>query len=193
MAYWDSARNPERKFLEVEDEVVRFPSADLVRCCNVVTREPVRRGVHFFEFVLHGFDREQWCGVTTDSTQAGMRVSGWNLRGWTYYSGNRQGTSDGKPALHVNKQVVRGFEQVQRGDVLGMLLDADRRGLVFLRNGALQSACDLLPRNRSPLFVLAHVGAAGDHVELRRHRPEQAPPAALEALDMLLRKVAPVQ
>jgi len=193
MCFWDTVGNPERKFLEVEEGAVKFPHADFVTCCNVLTREPVRRGGHFFEFMMHRLGGEQWCGVTTDNTQAGMRVSGWNLKGWSYYSGNREANSNGRPALHVNKKVVQSFAHVLEGDIVGVLLDADRRGLVFLRNDDVQGVCELLPRNRSPLFLFTHVGAEGDHVEVRRLPPSQAPRNAVVALEQLVGHIAPVQ
>lgn len=54
---WD-LQNPEARQIEVEGNVVKAPRlrSDFV---NVLTKEPIRSGVHYFEFVLHMVGDEQ--------------------------------------------------------------------------------------------------------------------------------------
>lgn len=51
-------QNPEARQIEVEGNVVKAPRlrSDFV---NVLTKEPIRSGVHYFEFVLHMVGDEQ--------------------------------------------------------------------------------------------------------------------------------------
>ena len=52
MYSWDHEGNPQKSEIEVEGSVVRSP--DLRRdFVNVLTREPMRSGMHYYEFVLH--------------------------------------------------------------------------------------------------------------------------------------------
>lgn len=189
---WGYDDNPERRFLQVDGASVSFPSDDKANFCNVVTEEPVLSGRVYFEFLLHHVGDEQWCGVTVDPAQAGSRVSGRNLlRSWTYYCGRRWGDSrafkdEGIPCLQVGKRSVQKFARVSSGDTIGMLLDADRRAVCFLRNGELQGACVLDGAGRQPLYALTHLDAAGDAVELRASPAELAPRAARDALSAVL-------
>jgi len=196
MGFWDLEGNPERAFLEVEnDTLVHIPRSEeasdaKVTCCNVLTREPIRKGVHHFEFVLHRVGGECWCGLTTDPAQGGMRISGWNLRGWTYYT-RKPGGGRNPPALHVNKKEEMPFSRILVGDRIGLLVDVDRRGIAFLRNGELEGVCSMLPRTRAPLYLITHLGAPGDRVELCVVPIEDADDEAVEELERLLADVVP--
>jgi len=90
----------------------------------------------------------------------------------------------GVPGLHVDKKAVQSFARVVSGDVIGMLVDAQRRGVAFLRNSDLQGAF-LLDSTSKPLYVITHLDAAGDTVELRANAPSYAPKAAFDAIDAL--------
>jgi len=192
---WDTAGNPDRRFLSGDGNIVEFPSDARANFCTVMTAKPVRRGAHFFEFIMHHVGDEQWCGVTTDRIQAGRLVSGRKLDGWSYYAGRRQydpPPPGGVAALHVNRQVVQQFEQVRSGDVIGMLLNAKKRAVAFLRNGQLQGTCQL-PAMRKPLYLFTHLDASGDAVELRNPPLSEAPAAAKQAIEALTAAARPLR
>merc|ERR1712031_26314 len=73
--------------------------------CTVLTKEPIRSGVHYFEFVMHSIGDEQWCGVTSNPRFFGPRANPRMAKDcWTYYCGRRHsggGLRDGKGALHA--------------------------------------------------------------------------------------------
>ena len=87
---WDIRGNPDWSQLCVEGSSVQCPElrSDFV---NVMTQEPLSKGVHYIQFVMHHIGDEQWCGVVIDKSQAGSACSGRSLRAWSYYCG-RQGT-----------------------------------------------------------------------------------------------------
>ncbi|CAJ1429157.1 unnamed protein product, partial [Effrenium voratum] len=70
--HWDP-RNCEIQQIVIEGTVVSCPrmKSDFV---NVLTCEPLRSGVHYFEFVLHHVGDEQWCGVTMRKDMEGCSV-----------------------------------------------------------------------------------------------------------------------
>lgn len=181
---WDWEGNPEKEMLNVEGGRVTCPNlrSDYV---NVLTKEPMRSGRHYFEFVMHHIGDEQWCGVIADSRQAGMRTSGRGLVAWTYYCGrmrsHRTDISDGLGALHAQGRAVVEFAKPKaQGDVIGMLVDLDTGAIAFDLNCELQGAC-AIPVGQ-PLWVLTHVDTPRDDVELRKPSLDDAPPANLEAL-----------
>jgi hypothetical protein len=181
-AAWDISGNPDRRFLEGEDYCVSFPSDAKTNFVNVLTREPLKRGVHFFEFTMHRIGDEQWCGLTEESFQAGALVSGRNLSAWSYYCGRRQPKRPQDfAALHANKRSQQKFAHVSSGDVISLLVDASQRVAVFLRNGELQGVCRL-PRSQQPLYVFTHLDASGDAVSLKQIPLEQAPQLAIDVL-----------
>eukprot|EP00933_Yihiella_yeosuensis_P033651 TRINITY_DN27305_c0_g1_i1.p1 TRINITY_DN27305_c0_g1~~TRINITY_DN27305_c0_g1_i1.p1 ORF type:complete len:913 (-),score=211.69 TRINITY_DN27305_c0_g1_i1:175-2913(-) len=179
---WNSS-NPDHRVLSFEGAMVRFVTDEFVDYCNVVTMRPVRFGRHLFEVVVHHVGDHLWIGVTTDEVQAGAQVAGWNLRAWSYYTGRRGlGQSGLQPGLHVDGQARADFQHVVDGDTIGLLIDADRWAVAYLRNREFQGAC-ALSGGRGPLFILAHLDAADDLVELRKIPLEEAPSEAVEALD----------
>ena len=184
MYSWDFEGNPSKEEIEVSGSVLRAPK--LRRdFCNVLTQEPMRSGLHYYEFVLHKVGDEQWCGVTMAPEMAGARVDGRSLEAWTYYCG-RAGRSDGsmhngKGGLHACKKAVKEFEKAcTPGNVIGMLVDADKRRLAFALDGRLQGACKV-PGDK-PLFVITQMDTRLDHVELRKPSLDEAPPSNLTAL-----------
>jgi len=187
---WNLASNPERRFLQAEGRTVSFPSDAKANFVNVLTSTPISEDAIYFEFLMHKIGDEQWCGVTVDPSQGGMRISGWNLRGWTYYGGRRwehelAHRSNGRPSLIANKKIVQGFARVVSGDTIGMLVDAGEHAVAFLRNGELQGAC-LLDTQRREFYAITHLDAEGDTVELRARPSSDAPPIAREAIKALL-------
>jgi len=176
---WDVACNPNRDLLQGDASIVRFreESVDYV---NVVTRAPVSQGIHFFEFVMHHVGDEQWCGVCLDRARAGYHGSD---EGWFYYSGRRYSR---RGALHAprERQHVQDFAGVASGDIIGMLLDVDGGGLVFLLNDAIQGSCRVAARR--PLFLCTSLDRAGDHVELRKPPLADTPQSATQALEAIL-------
>lgn len=181
---WDLEGNPDKHYLKVDGSRLTCPRLR-VDYCNVLTKEPLRSGRHYFEFVMHYIGDEQWCGVTNESSQAGARTSGRQLHAWTYYCG-RMGTNnhsirDGQAALHAEGKAVVVFEKPKSsGDVIGMLVDMEAGAIAFDLNGKLQGAC-AIPVN-SPMWVLTHMDTQRDNVELRKPSLEDAPPANLDAL-----------
>eukprot|EP00442_Polarella_glacialis_P003772 CAMPEP_0115091666 /NCGR_PEP_ID=MMETSP0227-20121206/26255_1 /TAXON_ID=89957 /ORGANISM="Polarella glacialis, Strain CCMP 1383" /LENGTH=306 /DNA_ID=CAMNT_0002483235 /DNA_START=105 /DNA_END=1025 /DNA_ORIENTATION=+ len=185
---WDLAHNPccEQLCVETSSEggsILTCPglASDYV---NVLTQEPLRSGVHYFQFLMHKIGDEQWCGVVADSRIAGRQYSGRNLRGWTYYCGRMNSGSssikDGKGALHAEGHAVVEFQKLNpSGDVIGMLVDCDVGALAFELNGTVQGACKI---PKEPLYVLTHMDQSKDKVELRKPPLPDAPQASLEAL-----------
>ncbi|CAK9086427.1 unnamed protein product, partial [Durusdinium trenchii] len=180
---WNS-NNPDIRFLSIQGEHVTFKSDQFADHCVALTRRPMFYGRHFYEFHIHHFSDQLRCGVTTDAIQAGAQVAGHNLRGWCYYSGqmnpSRKALSAG---LQINNKVVQDFTFMTAGDAIGVIVDADRWSVAFLRNRVLQGSCAMASPTREPLFLLVHLDAAADHVELRKVSLEEAPPKALEELD----------
>merc|ERR1712182_162139 len=82
---------------------------------------------------------------------------------------------------HVDKKALQEFAHVSSGDVIGLLVDANKRSLAFLLNGQLQGMTQL-PRSRQPLYVFTHLDASGDCVELRELPLPEAPQTALDAI-----------
>jgi len=184
MCTWDHAGNLARSMLVVDGGVVTCPGlvTDFV---NVLTREPVRRGAHYFEFHMHYIGDEQWCGLVANPAQAGRFVSGRRLEAWTYYAGRMRSNSDnivdGQAALHALGKAVVPFKKPGReGSVIGMLVDVGKGAVAFSLNGELQGAC-AIPTDK-PLWVMTHVDTDRDHVELRKPSLKDAPPSNLEAL-----------
>jgi hypothetical protein len=181
---WDFDGNPSKDQIQVEGAHLTCPDmrSDYV---NVITKEPMRAGRHYFQFVMHHIGDEQWCGVIADPTQAGYRFSGRSMKAWTYYCG-RMGSNysssirDGNGALHAQGKAVVEFEKLNpSGDVIGMLVDLDLGAIAFDRNGKLQGAC---PIEKVPLWVVTHVDTNEDYVELRKPCLDDAPPDNLESL-----------
>eukprot|EP00439_Symbiodinium_sp_Y106_P076381 s224_g15.t1 len=110
---WDVQGNPDSHHIEVEGAVVRCPNLR-TDYCNVLTKEPMRSGLHYYEFVLH-------------------------------------------------KAVVEFEKACTPGNVIGMLVDVDKRLLAFALDGRLQGACKLA--GGEPLYVMTHVDTPEDHVE----------------------------
>eukprot|EP00971_Amphidinium_carterae_P131376 2602201-Amphidinium_carterae.1 len=112
MWMWDGDNNPDAHQIEIEGSHARCSKlrTDFV---NVLTKEPVRNGRHYFEFVMHHIGDEQSCGVVNDETQAGSRYSLRSLTAWTYYPGRMRrgfGTGtikDGLGALHAKGKAVK--------------------------------------------------------------------------------------
>jgi len=184
MCEWDVTSNPDRRLLEIDGCTVRFPSDRLANFCNVLTKDPICAGTHFFEFEMQQIGDEQWCGVTADKSQAGTRVSGRNLRAWTYYCGRRRPNPSSPAGLYACRQVAQQCAPVVDGDVIGMVVDANRRAVSFLRNGELQGALKLAP-TRIPLYVITHLDASSDTVALRKLPMSEAPRHAIKAMDSL--------
>merc|ERR1740129_1365206 len=167
MFTWEVAGNPNCKAFMLEGtSTLTCPSLNS-DYCNVLTKEPIRTGVHYFEFVMHHIGDEQWCGLVQDTNMAGRRTSGRELEGWFYYAGRmgaRSGTlRDGKGALHAEGRAVTEFKKLKsEGDVIGMLVE---------------------------LYVLTHLDTRRDKVELRKPNLMDAPPANLEALTGELLKI----
>lgn len=182
---WDIASNPAQASLQGEGGIIKCPrlSRDY---CNVITQEPMRSGVHYFEFVMHFIGDEQSCGVVADPSQVGHSPGLRGLKAWAYYPGRVRyrgsvgDIRDGKGALHANGRAVKEFASLkEEGDVIGMLVDLDQGAIAFDLNGELQGACEI---PKVPLWVITHVDTARDHVELRKPCLDDAPPANLDAL-----------
>jgi len=182
--YWDKESNPTGKYLEVDGGSLKCPD---LPCdyCNVITREPIADGVHYFQFHLHLYGDEQWCGLTPDVKLAGNEH--WQAvpskHGYMYYTGRGDG------ALEALGHKLKECENVKRsGSIIGMLVDCDSGAVAFDLDGNIQGACEI-PKN-APLWVLTHVDTRKDHVELRKPSLQEAPPSNLEALQGALLDVS---
>lgn len=174
--YWDLEGNPSASQLDVEGGVVqcRRLRTDYT---NVVTREPVCSGLHYFEFHLRHYGDEQWCGLTPDKGMAGPEhhKAVPSKTGWFYYTGRNEGAIE---ALGCSLKTV---DFVKRSDnTIGMLVDCDMGAAAFDLNGKIQGACEI-PKS-TPLWVLTHLDTPQDHVELHKPSLQDAAPANFEAL-----------
>lgn len=184
MAEWDHENNPACDHLEIQGGTLKCPNlrTDYV---NVLTREPMRSGKHYFQFVMHNIGDEQWCGVVSNPEQAGSRYGGRSLTAWTYYCGRMKSyssdTVDGDAALHAQGKAVKQFKKLQpSGDVIGMLVDLDEGAIAFELNAELQGACPI--PTATPLWVLTHPDTRNDHVELVKLTLQDAPVSSIESL-----------
>lgn len=168
---WDFKSNPDSRLLAGSGTTVSYGNGkyDYV---NVISQEPVRKGFHYFEFVMHSVQDEQWCGVSPFKERAGH--SGEAAGGWFYYCGRRY---QGNGELHAGRErsSVKQMQHVKDGDVIGMLLDADEGILVFMLNGNVEGACAV---TTEPLYLSTSLDVENDSVELRK------PPVATSPLDL---------
>jgi len=193
MFSWNVDGNPNKDYLGLDEPSILTCPNLRSDYCNVLTKEPITQGVHYFEFVMHHIGDEQWCGVVSNPHQAGTRFSGRSLTAWTYYAGrmgSRSGSiRDGKGALHVEGRAVVEFTALRStGDVIWMLVDMVAGAIAFDLNGDLQGAC-AIPTDK-PLYVLTHVDTPKDKVELRKPCLMDAPPPNLEAMKGALLNVS---
>ncbi|OLP77920.1 hypothetical protein AK812_SmicGene41970 [Symbiodinium microadriaticum] len=174
MFTWDTM-NPDIEQLQIEGSVIRSPDlhSDYV---NVLTQEPIQKGIHYYEFVLHKVGDEQWCGVTMSPEMAGRRYSGRSLDAWCYYVAMW--------GVEVAPAEASGMARVpcthRERNVINMLVDGDKRIVAFALEGRVQGACKI--PGEEPLYVLTHMDTKLDHVELRKPMLEDAPAEALHAL-----------
>eukprot|EP00746_Dinoflagellata_sp_MGD_P162501 gnl/MRDRNA2_/MRDRNA2_90090_c0_seq1.p1 gnl/MRDRNA2_/MRDRNA2_90090_c0~~gnl/MRDRNA2_/MRDRNA2_90090_c0_seq1.p1 ORF type:complete len:338 (-),score=73.93 gnl/MRDRNA2_/MRDRNA2_90090_c0_seq1:107-985(-) len=179
---WDISGNTCSELLEGQEGSIVYARGrfDYV---NVLTQEPLRQGRHFFEVKMHTIGDEQLCGVMQDKSQAGHVHGIRNLLSWSYYCGRRFERNgsiiDGMAALHANGYAVTEFNKPVNGDVIGMIVDADRGALAFMLNGKLQGACEV---PKCPLYIFTHLDQQGDHVQLMKLPLDEAPQEALDAL-----------
>jgi len=173
---WDLEGNPSKAELDIEGGVVKCPKLR-TDYANVLTQEPVTHGLHYFEFHMHYYGDEQWCGLSPDKTFAGPghKHAIPSKSGWMYYTGRSEG------ALEAQGRRLKKFEYVGRSNsIIGMLVDCDNGAVGFDLNGSIQGACEI-PKN-TPFWILTHLDTRNDHVELRKLSLEDAPPANLHAL-----------
>lgn len=166
--FWNIASNPDAGLLSGKDGDVWY-SDEQYDYVNVVTQEPVRRGFHYFEFVMHKIGDEQWCGVTPAKERAGHR--GGSVEGWFYYSGRRY-ADKGAFAVMQERNKVKEFEHVRDGDVIGLMLDADEGRIAFSLNGRLQGV-GAIPKE--PVYLTTSLDREQDRVELRKPPVEDSP------------------
>jgi hypothetical protein len=181
---WDLEGNPAKDQIECHLGDLRAPNlrTDFV---NVVTQEPLRKGLYYFQFVVHSFNDEQWCGIVTDKSQAGNSVGGYRIEGCFYYLGRKGG---GTASLRFGNKSMKRCDQPKDGDVIDMLVDMDAGALAFGMNGSLQSACQIFA---GPVFLFTTVDRPEDHIQLRKLLPEYAPSELREALKGTL--IAPAE
>lgn len=95
LSTWDLDGNPDKEQLSCSggDMILKGSGQDYVL---VLTQAPLTSGTHFFEFIMHKVQDEQWCGVVTDKSRAGHScgesIYGRNpdfKAGWFYYCGRR--------------------------------------------------------------------------------------------------------
>jgi len=177
MFSWDIAGNPAADHISADGGHL-YASNLRTDFVNVVAKEPVHDGIHFFEFVVHKVQDEQWCGVVGNTSQAGCSVYGTKLAGRFYYFNRGQGCGAWlRESQGSNRQT---FAWPKDGDVIGMLLDVKSRALVFALNGELQGSCTV--PGEGPLYFFTTVDRPNDHMELRKPLVGDAPAAMMAAL-----------
>merc|ERR1740129_727962 len=167
---WDQENNPCKQHLSLDGGgcVVSYKRG-APDFCSVVARSPVESGVHLFEFVTHKIGDELWVGVVDDPGIAGPRT---NLRvhrsAYVYYCGRRRGVTnlrDGQASLQGGGKAELKFDQICDGDVVGLLLNADRHRAIFFKNSIMQGEC-VVPAK--PLWLVVQLDAVDDRVEVRK-------------------------
>merc|ERR1711924_502213 len=110
---------------------------------TVVAKEPIRKGRHYFQFIMHNVEDEEWCGVTPLPEQAKANPHPNHLKGWLYYCGRmRPGNIRAKGGLMFMEEdddtpgelVIKRYPAdgiVPQGDVIGMAIDLDLGRIVF--------------------------------------------------------------
>jgi len=182
---WDLEGNPSKWGLEIEGSVIKCPQLQS-DYSNVVTREPVSKGLHYFEFVLVNYGDEQWCGLTPSKDMAGPEHDKAipSKNGYMYYTGRKEGAIEAM-GNHLGKAK---FVNRSDGSVIGMLVDCDNGAVAFDVNGEVQGACEI-PK-ATPMWLLTHVDTRKDHIELRKPCLDDAPPAHFDALKGALLQVS---
>jgi len=172
---WDFDGNPARQHLVCDAGHLRVPClrTDFV---NVVTQEPLRNGLHFFEFVAHHMGDELWFGVVNGKEQAGSSVYQVDLTCSCY-------CFDGRGQAEIwtfDSRTVRTARSIEIGDVIGMAIDVDAYKIAFAVNGELEFVTDV-PRP-GPIYCMTCVDTPEDHVELRKPPLSEAPPQLINGL-----------
>jgi len=174
--FWDLESNHSKAELDIEGSVVKCPKLNR-DYCNVVTKEPISTGLHYFEFHLHHYGDEQWCGLTPDKTMAGgeREKAVPSKNGCMYYTGRQTG------AIEAFGKRLKECKFAERSNsIIGMLVDCGEGAVAFDLNGEIQGACKIEMNTR--LWVLTHVDTKNDHVELRKPSLQDAPPSNFDAL-----------
>lgn len=141
---------------------------------NVVTQEPIRNGLHYFQFVVHSVNGEKRCGIVADKSQAGNCAKGDQLQGCFYYSGH-----SGTHSLRFGNNIITRCDGPNDGDIIDMLVDFDAGALAFGLNGSLQCACEIYAPQA---YLFTTVCGLDDHVELRKLSPYDAPSQLAQAI-----------
>lgn len=181
---WELEGNPLARTLDIQGSHLRCPDLDR-DFCNVLTKEPIRSGQHYFQFLMHTIGDEGWCGLVCDSKYAGVHYIEHSRHCWAYYCGRMGSTNSG--SLHAEGHAVKDFEKVKpTGDVIGMLVDLDSGKVAFELNGRVQGAC-AIPRR--PLWCFTVVDTPHDHVELRKLPLDEADAQSISALNGALLEI----
>lgn len=183
--HWSSQANASAHELDIEGAVVRCPRLT-TDYTNVLTQEAISSGLHYFEFHLHHYGDEQWCGLTPNKDMGGPEHEKAvpSKTGYMYYTGRRHGAIEAvgfklKDAVFMDRD---------NGSVIGMLVDCDEGAVAFDVNGSVQGACSIPVA--TPLWLLTHLDDNRDHVELRKPCLQDAPPDHFDALKGALLQVS---
>eukprot|EP00929_Paragymnodinium_shiwhaense_P114914 TRINITY_DN8347_c0_g1_i3.p1 TRINITY_DN8347_c0_g1~~TRINITY_DN8347_c0_g1_i3.p1 ORF type:complete len:297 (-),score=35.21 TRINITY_DN8347_c0_g1_i3:218-985(-) len=160
---WDIKGNPAKAHIEGDGGHLLSPNlqTDFV---NVLAQEPVTEGTHYFEFVVHRVQDEQWCGMAHDKSQAGRSAHGSTLLGRFYYFSIRgtEGVIKGDRG-----RILQEVDQPVDGDTIGMIVKVETGEVAFALNGRFQGQV-LVERPGEPLYFFTTVDRPGDHMELRK-------------------------
>jgi hypothetical protein len=69
--------------------------------------------------------------------------------------------------LSEEQSETKQLEHIKDSDIIGLTVDFDNRTLEFLRNGVFQAECTF-PLDVKKLYLITHLDADGDRVELRQ-------------------------
>eukprot|EP00927_Polykrikos_kofoidii_P065847 TRINITY_DN61565_c0_g1_i1.p1 TRINITY_DN61565_c0_g1~~TRINITY_DN61565_c0_g1_i1.p1 ORF type:complete len:267 (+),score=36.06 TRINITY_DN61565_c0_g1_i1:97-897(+) len=178
---WDIHGNPHRDQIEGEGGHLLAPNLrrDFV---NVVAQEPVTSGTHFFEFVVHKVQDEQWCGMVHDKSQAGGDVYGHRLQGRFYYF-----RAGGTAHLMLDSGVRDcSVHRPKDGDIIGMIVDVETGVVAFSLNGTVQGSLTV-KKPGQPLYFFTTVDQPNDHMELRKPPLSDAPDDFMKTVQGLVK------
>lgn len=183
MTTWDVDGNSRHDQLTGSGGLLTCPSLrqDYI---SVVTKAPIVKGRHYFQFKMHMIMDEEWVGVTPLPEQANSNPYPSALKGWIYYCGRMGSSLGGSGGLHFmssdresGKVYKYPASQTQpSGDVIGMAIDLDEGKIAFDLNGT-HVGGDRIPIE--PLWIITTVDRPEDSIEVQKRPLSEMPENSL--------------
>jgi len=180
MTTWDVEGNSRHEQLTGSGCLLTCPSLkqDYI---SVVTKAPIVKGRHYFQFIMHRIMDEEWVGVTPLPQQANSNPYPTSLNGYIYYCGRMQSGSTGGGLHFMNNDsgAVSKFPAPKTkpsGDVIGMAIDLDKGKIAFDLNGAYVGGGSI---PIEPLWIITTVDRPEDSIEVQKRPLSEIPEKSL--------------